>query len=289
MLNAIGKEKLQWILTIINSIGQVDDVFRSFTKAFGKKPAKTVEQTAETVIRTEETPTPDVHLGGYLTYADETGFAKLLAELGNQKGSYSKAPMEICAWIEKNLKEDEQRRFRVIMSSVGQLTVEKAGEIIKKSTLKKIFTKKGMAPNTEEETKEERAILKENFGIAFLKVFHRANNNVEKKAMCRAIGVFDSVVEDLEKTVKAISKSIKKHKGDIITPINDSANWLKNNTGGEYKGFWSAAFPVNKKVRRRTGKAAGLLYVLRKYRSAILSGSFAGTVIILLICGIIFS
>lgn len=268
----------------IGVAGGIPQFIKTFRSMFGRKK----EKPAETEHRPEETPTPDVHLGGHFTYADETGFAKLLAELATKNG-YRKAPMEITTWIEASLEKDDQRRFRVIMSSVGKLTVEKAGEILKKSTLKKIFTKKGLPPNVEEETKEERELLKENFGIEFLKVFYRATS-LEKKALCQAIGVFDTPWDELEQMYKSVSKFIKKHDKKIAGQIDATTRWLRRNTGGRYRGFWSAAFPVNRNAgARRAGRIGGIVYVLRRYRGAILSGSFAGAVIIMLLVGIIFS
>lgn len=54
-----------------------------------------------------------------------------------------------------------------------------------------------------------------------------------------------------------------------IVEINATTKWLRDNTGGEYQGFWRAAFPTRK--------------------SAIASGVFVGAVILMLICGIIWS
>ncbi|MFA6973663.1 MAG: hypothetical protein WC238_02925 [Parcubacteria group bacterium] len=236
----------------VGVLGGIPQFVKTFKQVFGgQKPQTTqAEKTAERAgeeFSTEETPTPEVHLGGMLSYADEVGFAKLLAELGNK---YTIAPEQISLWIEKNLSKDEGRRFRVILSLTGKLSVEKAGKIFKKSSFEKIFTKKGLAPNIEKGTTEGREILKENFGIAFLKNFWKSSPE-GRHALCYSIGVFDSPMEDLLKDLKRIDTWAKRKSKVLVRSIDELTAELKTTARPvapkrPYRGFFKELFSFTK-------------------------------------------
>jgi hypothetical protein len=133
---------------------------------------------------------PDIKFSGLFDLTDEVAYATLLAKLDGEVSLAHVAPT-INHFINTSLpKEQQKRRFRVVVGNLGKLELTRTTYFETKSTIG--FNN---AHDANAEPKLNKTVSTVNLGIEFLKSFANEANDEARVEVCKAIGIYNGMSE----------------------------------------------------------------------------------------------
>ena len=181
------------VLGVIGGISALRGNLRKVTGTAKKEGAAEDQKTStETQVR----------MSGLFDLSDEIAFAKVEAQLQSDPECEDKGYSLIISRFLNTLEHDFQRRkFRSVVGELSNLEYSK--EVRREKD--EIPRQKGKPI-----VKERVVEIKTNIGIEFLKSLCKLKDDAERKEVCEALGVLDSLSEKAQAELEKATGSIKK-------------------------------------------------------------------------------